>query len=297
MSRTLFCFGFGYCAKFLSQHMLTMGWQINGTTRNKDKIAQNKSSVTLHELSENVLLSDQALEALKSAEAILISIPPNGHTDLVLENYIDIIRNNKKLQWVGYLSTTGVYGDHNGQWVDEETPPKPNTQRSKNRLAAEENWLAQFKQYDLPVHIFRLGGIYGPYRNAMLRIQKGKGDIILKKGQFFNRIHIDDIVSILYRSINYPSMGEIFNLCDDEPSSQADLMHFAYRMLGYIAPRSIPFEEATMSDMARSFYLSNKRVKNDKVKKMLNIDFKYPTYRKGLTALRYPSGFVQSSEG
>ena len=291
MSHTLFCFGFGYSAQFLSRRLTTMGWNIIGTTRNLEERSKAHPSATLYSFVQKQKLSDEAVEHLKSATALLISIPPNGE-DNILKNYAEIIAKNKNLKWVGYLSTTGVYGDHKGAWVDEETSPKPKEARNKNRLKAEQAWFDLFKKHKTPVHVFRLAGIYGPNRTPMLRIQKGNGDIVVKKGQYFNRIHVEDIARILKKSIDYPTPGEIFNVCDDEPTPQADVMHFAYRLLGRIEPKEIPFEEASLSAMARSFYNSNKRVKNNKIKKKLNIDLEYPTYRKGLTALRYPSGFV-----
>ncbi len=292
MSNTLFCFGFGYSAQFLARRLVTMGWNICGTSRDIKNKKSIPIGVTLFDFSEKKLLNEEALKELETAEAVLISIPPGDEVDLVFEHYSDIICKNKNLKWVGYLSTTGVYGNCNGNWVDETTPPKPKEEREEKRFNAEKKWLSLFEQYQTPIHIFRLAGIYGPLRNPMVRIQNGNGQIITKRGHFFNRIHVEDITQILKKSLDYPSPGEIFNLSDDEPAPQADVMYFAYRLLGDIAPAPVDFEEADLSEMARSFYSSNKRVKNDKVKKQLDIDLKYPNYRKGLTTLRYPNGFV-----
>lgn len=292
MSNTLFCFGFGYSAQYLSKRLVTMGWNIVGTTQKLNKDGHDHSGVTLYPFSDKIDLSEEALHALRSATAILISIPPNETGDTVLERYHDIISQNKDLKWIGYLSTTGVYGDYNGEWVDERTSPKPAGPRSKNRLNAEKIWLDFFKKTQAPIHIFRLAGIYGPGRTPMLRIQNGKGDVIVKKGHYSNRIHVEDIARVLKKSLNYPSPGEIFNVCDNEPAAHCDVMHFAYRLLSYVEPQPINFEDADLSDDARSFYMTNKRVKNNKIKEILKIKLKHPTYRKGLTALRYPGGFV-----
>lgn len=292
MSNSLFCFGFGYSAQSLSKRLVTMGWNVTGTTRSLEKANRQHTGVNLFPFNASTPLSAEGIKELKEATAILISIPPNDDGDMVLDQYRDIIANNKNLEWVGYLSTTGVYGDHKGDWVDEKTPPKPNEPRSIRRLKAEKDWLSLFTKNKVPVHIFRLAGIYGPNRTPMLRIQQGNGDIVIKPGQYFNRIHVEDIVRVLKKSLDYPSAGEIFNVCDDEPTAQADVMHFAYRLLGYVEPQEIYFEDASLSEMARSFYMSNKRVKNNKIKEKLKVNLEYPTYRKGLTSLRYPGGFV-----
>lgn len=292
MSNTLFCFGFGYSAQYLARRLATTGWNIVGTRRTAETIKQTLVKANLYAFNSQEALTGEAIEYLSSAQAILISIPPRDDGDLVFNKYADLIVKNKNLKWLGYLSTTGVYGDYDGQWVDEKTSPKPKTKIAENRLKAEAQWLDLFKKHKTPVHIFRLAGIYGPGRTPMLRIQKGQGDIVIKPGHFFNRIHVEDITAVLKKSLTYPSPGEIYNICDDEPAPQADVMHFAYRLLGRISPKEIHFEEANLSEMARGFYLSNKRVKNNKIKEKLQITLKYPTYRKGLTALRYPGGFV-----
>ena len=189
------------------------------------------------------------------------------------------------LEWVGYLSTTGVYGDHNGAWVDEASETKPTAARSKRRVAAEQAWLAWGAAAGKPVQIFRLAGIYGPGRSPIDRVRGGNAQRIIKPGHLFGRIHVDDIVQIVRAGMAKPDAGPVFNVADDEPAAPADVLTFAAELLGMEPPPEVLFEEADMSPMARSFYADNRLVANGLMKRELGVTLRYPTYREGLRAL------------
>lgn len=253
----LFCFGYGYVAKFLSKKLLGLGWKVSGTSRNKD--IQN---VTLCDY-EKV---DQDL--LKSVTHVLISIPPDG--DDVVERYGNCLEN---IKWFGYLSATNVYGDHCGNWVNEESETKPVEIRGEKRLKSEKKWLNS----KLPVHIFRLAGIYGPGRNALVDLQLGKARNVKK---IFSRIHVEDISNILFSSMKNIRPCEIYNCADDLPATQSEVVTYAAKLLNISPP-----EPAQLSDYAQSFYLGSKKVSNTKIKKDLNVSLIYPNYKIGLKSL------------
>jgi nucleoside-diphosphate-sugar epimerase len=217
---------------------------------------------------------------IRSADAILVSIPPGEHGDPVLASFAAWIAAAPKLRWLGYLSTVGVYGDHAGNWVDEKTPPAPRNERSQFRATAEDEWVA------LGAHVFRLSGIYGPGRNQLMQLKAGTARRIIKPGQVFNRIHVADIATILEASLRRPRPGAIYNVTDDEPAAPQDVVMFAAKLCGLEPPPEIPFELAELSPMARSFYGENKRVRNDLIREELGVTLRYPSYREGLTALR-----------
>jgi nucleoside-diphosphate-sugar epimerase len=195
-------------------------------------------------------------------------------------------RLSKQLQWVGYLSTTGVYGDRGGDWVDEESSLEPNTTRGERRLKAEQNWLKLCNDHGLPVHLFRLAGIYGPGRNQLLTVLNGTAKRIIKAGQIFSRIHVDDIAGVLTASIAKPNPCRAYNVCDDEPCPPQEVVEYAASLLGLPLPPEIPFEEANLSSMAKSFYADSKRVSNQRMKNELGYQLLYPNYREGLLALK-----------
>lgn len=278
--QSLFCFGFGFSAAALANNLSTKGWRITGTTRNAEKQAASRFRL-LHD--HDV---DNILDAAAGAAAILISSGPNENGDDPT-----LARHGEALgaavaqgcKWIGYLSTTGVYGDHRGAWVDENTPVSPATKRGKARICAEATWRA----LGGPIHIFRLAGIYGPGRGPFEKIRTGKARCIVKPNQVFSRIHVADIAQVLEASINRPNPGSVYNVCDDEPAPPQDVIAFAADLLNAPGPRESTFDEArtTMSPMAVSFYAENKRVKNDKVKNELGITWRFPNYRVGLEAL------------
>ena len=189
------------------------------------------------------------------------------------------------MKWLGYLSTTGVYGNHDGGWVDEDTPLTPSTRRGKLRVATEAAWQALAAEAGLPLHIFRLAGIYGPGRGPFAKVRDGTARRIIKAGQVFSRIHVDDIAQVLAASINRPNPGAIYNLCDDDPAPPQDVIARAAELLGLPVPPAVDFDTAEMTPMARSFYAESKRVRNDRIKDALEVTLIYPDYRAGLQAL------------
>ncbi len=267
----LLCFGFGYSARALSARLA--GWKISATSRSAEGVAK----INAHGASG--FLFDQNFKIAPDTTHVLISAPPDENGDPVLRVCGDQLR-SRQFTWVGYLSTTGVYGDAQGKWVDEDSPLKPNTPRGEKRLHAERAWLqAQ------PAHLFRLAGIYGPGRNQLLSVMDGGAKRIIKAGQIFSRIHVDDIAGVLQASIAKPNPGRAYNACDDEPCPPQDVVAYAARLLNLPLPPEIPFDEAKLSPMARSFYADSKKVSNARVKTELGYKFLYPTYREGLAAL------------
>ena len=279
MAKTLLSFGHGYSAKALARRLVPQGWRVIGTTRSREKMAAIRASGA-----EPMLFpSDQTRNQLREATHILVSAGPTEAGDPTLNELRDeIAQAAPRLEWAGYLSTTGVYGDHQGGWVDETTPLNPSTRRGQWRQAAEAEWQAL---PDLPLHVFRLAGIYGPGRGPFAKVRKGTARRIIKPGQVFSRIHVEDIAQVLAASIARPDPGAIYNLCDDDPAPPQDVIAHAARLLGLPVPAEIPFEEAEMTPMARSFYAESKRVRNDRIKKDLGIDLMYPDYRAGLAAM------------
>jgi len=280
----LFVFGLGYTAQALIR---TTAWaQVAGTVREDGK-AQNLKArgIVAHSLTKgDADLSDD----LRRADAILVSASPDAEGDPTLNRFSDRIASSGA-SWIGYLSTTGVYGDHGGAWIDETTPAAPLSPPSKQRHAAEQAWLALGRKTGQAVHIFRLTGIYGPGRNAFVGLAQGTAQRIVKPGQVFNRVHVDDIAATLVASLRRPRAGAIYNVTDDEPAPPQDVVAYAAQLAGIEPPPEIPFEAARMSPMALSFYAENKRVSNRLIKDELGMRLRYPTYREGLAAL-YAAG-------
>lgn len=279
----LFIFGTGFSSKAFVEEVRDQFDWIGGTTRSSDKTEALRTLGVEPFLFDGNSQGDGVAEALKQATHILVSIAPNEAGDPVLNQYANEIAGAKP-RWIGYLSTVGVYGNHDGAWVDEETPLNPVSKRSVQRVAAEEAWLAFAEQKDLPVQIFRLSGIYGPGRNAFENFRKGTARRLVKPGQVFNRIHVADIAGALKAAMTKPST-RVFNVTDDEPAPPQDVVAFAAELLGVEAPPEIPFETADLTPMARSFYGENKRVSNQRLKDELGFTFRYPDYRVALKAL------------
>lgn len=233
---------------------------------------------------EPILWDRPALEAaLARADHVLVSAGPGNQGDPSLPLLRDALSAQAStLRWVGYLSTTGVYGDHDGAWVDETTPLTPSTKRGKARVAAEQDWQSI---PDLPLHIFRLAGIYGPGRGPFSKVRNGTARRILKPGQVFSRIHIDDIAQVLFASTQKPRPGGIYNVCDDDPAPPQDVLSLAADLLNMPRPPAVDFDKADLSPMARSFYAENKRVSNGLLASELGVTLKYPSYTSGLPAL------------
>jgi len=278
MKKTILIFGNGYVSKFLSKSLNDLGWLVYCTSR---QVELEKSFVC--ETIKIINFFDPKLyEIIKSANIILSTVPiDNEFIDPVLEHYFGII-SQEEFEWVGYLSSTGVYGDHDGKWVDEQTKCKPSNCKSKIRLLAEEKWLGLYIKYKIPIHIFRLSGIYGPGKNCLQEIQNGKNFTIIKKDQYFSRIHVVDICQAMIASINSPAPGELYNVSDDEPAQINVVQQFGARLLNRKQLVEIPFEEANLSKQAKMFFDDNKKVSSNKILKSLNITWKYPNYRIGL---------------
>lgn len=278
--KTLLSFGHGYSAMALAPLLLNNGWQIIGTTRSTER-AQALRSTGVEPL---IWPGEDMSKAISLATHILVSAGPTADGDPVLEDW-NYVLSNASPEWVGYLSTTGVYGDHDGGWVDESTPLSPSTRRGQWRMDAEQAWQDLAAKADLPLHIFRLAGIYGPGRGPFAKVRAGTARRIIKKNQVFSRIHVDDIAQAILASINYPRPGAIYNLCDDEAAPPEDVIGYAAELLNLPLPDTINFERADMTPMARSFYAESKRVRNDLIKQELGVVLKYPNYRIGLQAL------------
>ena len=277
-SRRLFCFGLGFSALALARQLRDKGFAIAGTCRSEEKAA----ALRAEGIDAFVYGPDHALDpaVLEGTTHLLLSIPPDEQGDPVARDLGNALQ-ALPLQWVGYLSTTGVYGDRGGDWVDELSPLAPSTARGRRRLEAEEQWAA----LDLPLHIFRLAGIYGPGRNQLATLRAGTAKRIVKEGQVFSRIHVEDIANILAASIAHPAPGTAYNVCDNEPAPPQEVVTYAAELLGLTPPPEVPFEDADLSPMAKSFYAESKRVSNKRIREELGITLRYPTYREGLRAL------------
>ncbi|MGO4909601.1 SDR family oxidoreductase [Pseudorhodobacter sp. W20_MBD10_FR17] len=274
--KTLLSLGHGYSAQALGKVLAPQGWHIIGTTRD----AAGADALRAIGVEPIIWPGTPLAPALARATHLLSSIAPDAAGDPVLTQHSDDIA-SASLEWVGYLSTTGVYGDHQGDWVDEETPLSPSTRRGQHRVAAEQAWQA----LGLPLHIFRLAGIYGPDRGPFAKVREGTARRILKPNQVFSRIHVDDIAQTLAASIAQPNPGQIYNVCDDDPAPPEDVIAFAAELLGLPIPPAENWETAEMTPMARSFYAESKRVRNDRIKTELGVNLIHPDYRAGLQAL------------
>ena len=284
MGKTLLSFGHGYSAQALAKRLLPQGWVIYGTTRKAEKAEALRDEGVIPVMWPDGDLS----EAFATATHILVSAGPDEEGDPVLAKLEPRIREiAPRLEWAGYLSTTGVYGDHEGEWVDESAPLTPATKRGKLRVMAETQW----RDIDgLPLHIFRLAGIYGPGRGPFEKVRKGTARRIIKEGQVFSRTHVEDIAQVLEASINRPNQGAAYNVCDNDPAPPQDVIAYAAELLGLPVPPEVPFAEAEMSPMARSFYAESKKVDNRRIREELGVELKYPDYRTGLKALLAEAG-------
>ena len=284
MSKVLLSFGHGYSARALARRLVPQGWTIYGTTRSEEKCTALRAEGVIPVQWPQGDLS----EALDTATHVLTSAGPDAEGDPVLRRYrAEIDEIAPRLDWAGYLSTTGVYGDHQGAWVTEDTPLTPSTRRGRMRVEAEAEWQAI---PGLPLHIFRLAGIYGPGRGPFEKVRQGTARRIIKKGQVFSRIHVEDIAQVLEASIHRPNPGAAYNVCDNDPAPPQDVIGYAAELLGLPLPPEVDFETADMSPMARSFYAESKRVDNTRMKEELGVNLIYPDYRTGLQALLAQEG-------
>lgn len=284
----LFCFGLGYSALRLARRLIAEGWTVAGTCRGADKAAAlTAAGIATHLFDRGRPLADPQ-GALEGTTHILVSVPPDAGGDPVLDQHRAELVGLSGLAWVGYLSTTGVYGDRAGGWVDESSPLTPTGERGRRRVAAERAWLDS----GLPVQVFRLAGIYGPGQSQIDSVRAGTARRIMKSGQVFGRIHVDDIAAVLMASMARPHPGAIYNVADDMPADPAEVVAYAAELLGVPPPPLESFEAAaaTMSAMARSFYDDNKRTSNRRIKEELGVQLRYPDYRSGLKAVLAEEG-------
>lgn len=289
---TLFCFGLGYCATDLSRRLAAKGWSVRGTSRSEEACENLAAQgIQAWPFDRDRPLADPAA-ALDGISHILSSVPPDAAGDAVIDQHGgDIAALSGSLKWAGYLSTTGVYGDRGGELVNESSELHPSTIRGERRVSAESGWCKLWRDHVVPVHLFRLAGIYGPGRNALATVKGGQARRIVKPGQVFSRIHLDDISTIVEASMDRPNPGAAYNLCDDEAAPPQDVITYACEVLGVDPPLEIPFEDADLSDMARSFYAENKRVSNQRIKHELGVTLAYPDYRAGLRALHQAGAY------
>jgi nucleoside-diphosphate-sugar epimerase len=281
----LFCFGFGYSAETLFRLHGRRFASVGGTVRTLDKarrlVAEGVEAVVYAGGEPGETLN----AAIAGADRLLVSAAPDERGDPMLRQLRPLLEAADRLEAVAYLSTVGVYGDHKGGWVDEETPVNPGSERAKRRVAAEREWLAFGASRGVPVQIHRLAGIYGPGRSAIDDLREGAARRIVKEGQVFNRIHVEDVAAAAMAGFDNPTVSGVFNICDDEPAPPQDVVAYAAGLLGLPPPPETPFAEARLSEMARSFYAESKRCRNGKAKNMIGFRLSHPTYREGLAAI------------
>jgi nucleoside-diphosphate-sugar epimerase len=286
---TLACFGFGYCAEYFIAKFGGKFEPIIGTVRSAERagiLNAYQAGAVRAVMFDGVRATPELQSATAAADYALISVPPDASGDPVLAACGGALAARHNLRSVVYLSTVGVYGDHGGGWVDEQTSPAPRSERSRWRVVAEQAWQQFGAQHGVPVAVLRLAGIYGPGQNALIALARGKARRIVKPGQVFNRIHVGDIAQAIEAAFARRASG-VFNIADDEPSPHADPIVFAAQLMGRAPPPEIPFAQAapSMSEMALSFWQECRRVRNAKLKRELGVTLRYPTYREGLRAL------------
>ena len=282
----LLCFGMGFCAQSLVTRLGSTSWRHLGTARTPQGV-ETLQAAGFNAIQFGATLPDAAV--LEHPLHVLVSAPPTTSGDPVLEAYSEqLSRLSASIRWLGYLSTTGVYGDHRGAWVDEATPPAPRTDRARRRVKAEHAWQAWGEASNVPVSLFRLAGIYGPGRNQLEGLRAGTARRIDKPGQVFSRIHVDDVAMVLEASSSQPGRGELFNVCDDEPCAPEVVVAYAAQLLRVQPPSLEKYDlvKDTLSPMAASFFDESKRVRNARIKEALGVKLQYPTYREGLKALQ-----------
>lgn len=270
MKNHLFCFGLGYVAKELKTR-LTSSFKVSGTHTTGKNLNDNEYLFNNENVFNTSLLED--------VTHILISIPPNEDGDLVYLKLLEHIKKLKNLLWIGYLSSTSVYGDHQGNWVQENSKLNPNDYLGKNRIIAENQWLKS----ELPINILRLSGIYGKSRSTFDSIKSNRAIRIHKENHYFSRIYIKDLVSMIIKIMSFPKIGEIYNISDNTPSPNHEVVSFAYKLLNQSPPPLINIEDANLSEMMQHYYNSSKKVYNRKFKQDYNFELEFPSYKEGLT--------------
>lgn len=282
---TLFCFGFGYSAQLIAKRLAAESWATIGTSTTEAGVQRiaNAGYRGIH--FDGSAPSEGVSAALCGATHILLSIPPGAAGDPAYLHHAVNIAASPSVRWIGYYSTVGVYGDTSGGWVDEDTPAVPGSERGQRRLAAENAWRKLGRETGKAVNILRLPGIYGPGRSAIEDVLSGTARSIIKPGQVFNRIHVEDIASATIAAAKRATPDRVYNVTDDEPCAPQDVVTYAAKLLGAPPPPELDFATANLSPMARSFYSESKRVRNDRLKAELLPRLAYPTYREGLAAI------------
>ncbi len=281
----LFCFGLGYSAARVARRLAAEGWSIAGSARTQEGAeaiaAQGYDALVFDGTRPNA----QVRHELARASHVLVSVPPDAEGDPVLRHHGHDFRHAPSLGWIGYLSTIGVYGDSRGAWIDETAPVEATSERGRRRIAAEREWLAMGYGLRIATTSFRLAGIYGPGRSAIDRLREGTAHRIVKPGQVFNRIHVDDIAAAVCAAMAARVVSEVYNVTDDEPAPPQDVVAYAAELLHMPPPPEIAFTDAQLSPMAASFYADNKRVSNARLRQELGVALQFPTYREGLRAI------------
>ena len=278
----VFCFGFGQVAKHFVKKIISQNLTIELSVTSRQETHQEvfeEIKFTSYEF-ENDKFDENINFKIKEADYILVSIPPISGEDIVIKNFKDPLKNTNA-KWITYLSATSVYGDHNGEWVNEKSETKPSTLNGKNRLKAENDWRVFSKENNLPLQIFRLSGIYSKQNNILKRLKTGQAKIIKKEKHFFSRIHVEDIANILFISLKKFKTNEIFNISDDQPASQEEVAVYGALLLNMNKPNPLKIEDLD-EGMLKDFYKESKKVDNKKIKNFFNYQFIYPSYKEGL---------------
>ena len=281
-SKNIICFGFGQVAKNFIKKLKDQGTTFKLTTTSREE-SKTKEFENINY--ESFQLTKEGfdknfLKRFEEADHILLSIAPIHGVDIVIKNFKDNFKSNK-LKWITYLSATSVYGNHNGEWVDENSETKPTSPNGVDRLKVEKEWMQLASKFDLPFQIFRLSGIYSNQFNILKRLKSGEAKIINKKNHFFSRIHVEDIANVLSSSLNNFKKKEIYNISDNLPASAEEVAMYGVKLLGINKPKTIQINEIE-SEMLKNFYKDSKKVDNKKMKEFFNHKLKYPTYVEGL---------------
>tara|TARA_B110000003_G_scaffold261810_1_gene283881 strand:+ start:252 stop:1127 length:876 start_codon:yes stop_codon:yes gene_type:complete len=282
----IFCYGFGQVAKNFIKKLIIENYNISLTTTSRSESSEKIFNGIHYKsyLFNNDKFDKNLLLKLKEADHILISIPPEKQEDLVVKNFSKFIESSK-VKWITYLSATSVYGDHKGEWVNENSKTNPTSNNGIARLKAESSWLSLERINKLPIQIFRLSGIYSNKKNILIRLKSGDMKLVNKKNQYFSRIHVDDIANILFESLSKFKSGEIYNISDDKPSSPEEVALYGAKILNIKSIKKIEVDEIK-NDVLKNFYNDSKKVSNKKIKNYFKYDFKFPSYIEGLSYIR-----------
>ena len=282
-SINLVCFGFGLTAQYFVRELLKNKYKINLITTSRSKVLNKKFENIAYKnfYFEDYKFDGKITKHLLLATHILISVPPKDRRDLDIENFYNEIVSSKKIKWLAYLSSTSVYGNHNGNWVNESSKLLSSNDTGINRIIAENNWLKLHKYQLIPTRIFRLSGIYSPEKNIFLRLTNSQVRYVKKSNNFFSRIHVADIAEVLFKSLSYSKAGEIYNVADNEPSSYEQTVLYACSLIGIKPLKPLFFKDLKEGEM-KDFYKDSKKVSNKKIRKDLKVKLNFPTYKEGL---------------